>query len=85
MSWQYEALCAQTDPELFFPELQGSSYAAARKICRACPVIAQCRAYGDEVENFAVHMTGTFGYLGGETRKERITRRRQQLEKEKAA
>ena len=85
MSWQYEALCAQADPELFFPELKGSSYEVARKICRACPVIDQCRDYGDEIENFAIHMTGTFGYLGGETRKERIARRRRQLEKENAA
>lgn len=84
MSWQNKALCTQTDPEIFFPG-KGSTYEAARKICKACPVIEQCRAYSDEIENFAVHMTGTFGYLGGETRKERITRRRQQLEKEKTA
>ena len=85
MSWQYQALCAQADPELFFPELKGSSYEVARRICRACPVIDQCRAYGDKIENFAVHMTGTFGFIGGETRQERITRRQRQLEKEKAA
>lgn len=78
MSWQYEALCAQADPELFFPELKGSSYEVARRICQACPVIDQCRAYGDEIENFAVHMTGTFGFIGGESRKERIARRRKE-------
>jgi WhiB family redox-sensing transcriptional regulator len=35
------ALCAQTDPDLFFPEKNGSSD-PARRICAVCPVRAEC-------------------------------------------
>jgi hypothetical protein len=34
-------LCAQTDPELFFPDPGGSSR-AAKAVCRACPVRGEC-------------------------------------------
>lgn len=34
-AWQQYGLCAQTDPEAFFPELGGST-AAPKRICRAC-------------------------------------------------
>lgn len=37
------ALCAQTDPELFFPEPRGSAEPALR-ICRRCPVREVCLA-----------------------------------------
>lgn len=36
-----QGLCAQVDPELFFPT-QGETGAAARQVCAACPVTAQC-------------------------------------------
>ncbi len=36
-----QALCAQTDPELFFPEGGGSS-AQAKQICGVCPVKDDC-------------------------------------------
>ena len=35
--WQERALCAQTDPEAFFPE-KGGSTREAKKICQRCPV-----------------------------------------------
>lgn len=35
------ALCAQTDPELFFPE-KGGSTLSAKRICEACPVRMDC-------------------------------------------
>lgn len=41
-AWLTEALCAQTDPEVFFPE-RGSNARAAKRICLHCDVIAQCR------------------------------------------
>ena len=37
LSWQEEALCAQTDPEAFFPE-KGGSTREAKKICTGCEV-----------------------------------------------
>lgn len=45
--WMEAALCAQTDPELFFPELGGSTR-EAKSICAQCPVLARCRAYALE-------------------------------------
>lgn len=39
--WVEEALCAQTDPEAFFPE-KGGSTLAAKKVCARCPVEVEC-------------------------------------------
>ena len=35
LSWQERALCAQTDPEAFFPE-KGGSTREAKKVCVSC-------------------------------------------------
>jgi WhiB family redox-sensing transcriptional regulator len=40
-SWRAEALCAQTDPELFYPEC-GQIPHTAKRICAACPVRTEC-------------------------------------------
>lgn len=40
-TWRLSALCAQTDPELFFPE-KGGSTAQAKSICRHCEVRTAC-------------------------------------------
>lgn len=37
LGWQERALCAQTDPESFFPE-KGGSTREAKKVCLACEV-----------------------------------------------
>jgi WhiB family redox-sensing transcriptional regulator len=42
--WPDQALCAQADPETWFPE-QGEAAKVAKAICAACPVLAPCRAY----------------------------------------
>jgi WhiB family transcriptional regulator, redox-sensing transcriptional regulator len=61
--WQDHALCAETDPEVFYPE-QGASTRPAKKICRACEVRAECLAYAME--------TGQrFGIWGGLSENER--------------
>lgn len=52
-----QALCAQTDPELFFPE-QGESSAKARRICWSCPVRRECLAY-------AIENNEPYGVWGG--------------------
>lgn len=39
-----DALCAQTDPELFHPA-KGEPTAPAKRVCAACPVRAECREY----------------------------------------
>ena len=42
--WWFAGLCAQTDPELFFPET-GGSVREAKAVCAGCPVRAQCLAH----------------------------------------
>jgi WhiB family transcriptional regulator, redox-sensing transcriptional regulator len=42
--WQDRALCAQTDPEAFFPE-KGGSTREAKKICLGCEVRHECLDY----------------------------------------
>jgi len=42
--WQDRALCAQTDPEAFFPE-KGGSTREAKKVCLGCDVRAECLEY----------------------------------------
>ncbi|WP_374201676.1 WhiB family transcriptional regulator [Saccharopolyspora sp. 6M] len=39
--WYQSGLCAQTDPDAFFPE-QGQSGTAAKRICGTCPVREAC-------------------------------------------
>jgi WhiB family redox-sensing transcriptional regulator len=44
LSWQVDALCAQTDPEAFFPE-KGGSTREAKKVCLSCDVRSECLEY----------------------------------------
>jgi WhiB family redox-sensing transcriptional regulator len=45
--WQDDALCAQTDPDAFFPT-KGGSVQEALSICAACTVRQQCLDYAQE-------------------------------------
>lgn len=44
--WMEQALCTQTDPELFFPEGSANTVRAkkqkAKAVCSWCPVSAEC-------------------------------------------
>ena len=44
LSWQEKALCAETDPEAFFPE-KGGSTREAKRVCNSCDVRAECLEY----------------------------------------
>ena len=63
LGWQTDALCAQTDPEAFFPE-KGGSTRDAKKVCGACNVRAQCLEY-------ALSNDERFGIWGGMSERER--------------
>ena len=63
LSWQVDSLCAQTDPEAFFPE-KGGSTRDAKKICASCDVRAQCLEYA--LQNYE-----RFGIWGGLSERER--------------
>ncbi len=49
LGWQDRALCAQTDPEAFFPE-KGGSTREAKQVCRSCEVRAECLEYALETD-----------------------------------
>jgi WhiB family transcriptional regulator, redox-sensing transcriptional regulator len=61
--WQELGLCAQTDPEVFFPE-KGGSTKEAKRICSRCEVQAECL-------KFAVDHNEKFGVWGGLAERER--------------
>jgi WhiB family redox-sensing transcriptional regulator len=62
-SWQERALCAQTDPEAFFPE-KGGSTREAKRICSGCEVRSECLEYALEHDE-------RFGIWGGLSERER--------------
>ncbi len=61
--WAEYGLCAQTDPETFFPE-KGSSTAPAKAVCQRCPVAVECL-------EFAVRTGERFGVWGGMSERDR--------------
>lgn len=61
--WQERALCAQTDPEAFFPE-KGGSTREAKRICAGCEVRSECLEY-------ALQHDERFGIWGGLSERER--------------
>ena len=63
LGWQDRALCAQTDPEAFFPE-KGGSTREAKKVCGGCEVKAECLEYALENDE-------RFGIWGGMSERER--------------
>jgi WhiB family redox-sensing transcriptional regulator len=63
LGWQERALCAQTDPEAFFPE-KGGSTREAKKVCSGCDVRAECLDYALENDE-------RFGIWGGLSERER--------------
>jgi WhiB family transcriptional regulator, redox-sensing transcriptional regulator len=63
LAWQERALCAQTDPEAFFPE-KGGSTREAKKVCLGCEVRGDCLEY-------ALAHDERFGIWGGLSERER--------------
>jgi WhiB family redox-sensing transcriptional regulator len=57
------ALCAQTDPDAFFPE-KGQSTADAKRTCMACEVRDECLEY-------AITHGEQYGVWGGLSERER--------------
>lgn len=59
--WRIDALCAQTDPEIFFPN-KGGSTREAKSVCARCPVAQECLEY-------AVATDQRYGVWGGKGRR----------------
>ncbi len=62
-AWRLNALCAETDPEAFFPE-KGGSTREAKRVCVGCEVRAECL-------EFALRNDERFGIWGGLSERER--------------
>lgn len=73
--WHEEALCAQVDPELFFPETSGSTL-APKRVCRACPVRAECLDWV-MAQEAGIDRDHRFGVAGGLSPRERYRLARQ--------
>lgn len=71
LAWQSDALCAQTDPEAFFPE-KGGSTRDAKRICEGCEVRSACLEY-------ALQNDERFGIWGGLSERERRRLRREAI------
>lgn len=63
--WRDLALCAQADPDAFFPG-KGDPIAAARAVCRRCPVAREC------LEDALAQDEQPHGIWGGKSRRERL-------------
>lgn len=62
--WQLDGLCAETDPEIFFPVQNSSTIKQARRICDLCSVSVDCL-------NYALSRNIRSGIWGGVTENER--------------
>jgi len=62
-AWMTGGVCAQVDPELWFPE-KGGSTRQAKALCARCPVHPECLAYA------LVH-DERFGVWGGASERDR--------------
>lgn len=69
--WMRSASCAQTDPDAFHPSKRTPrrTVAAAKQLCRSCPVAGDCLTY-------ALTSREEFGIWGGLDEYERRTLRR---------
>ena len=61
--WQAFALCAEVDPEIFFPD-KGSSSAPAKRVCMGCEVRTEC------LED-ALRTGERYGVRGGKSERQR--------------
>lgn len=68
--WMADALCAETDPDAFFPDKGGSSV-EAKRVCARCPVQQECLEY-------ALTHDERFGVWGGASERERRRMRAKQ-------
>lgn len=61
--WRRDALCTQTEPEIFFPD-KGGSVEDAKSVCDLCSVREQCLEY-------ALKNGERFGVWGGKSERQR--------------
>lgn len=67
-AWQEQALCAQSDPDAWFPE-KGASSAMAKAICWRCPVQPECLEFVMHPDNADVARFGIWAGLSERDRR----------------
>lgn len=68
--WRDQALCAQTDPEVFYPD-KGGSTKEGKKVCLGCEARLECLQYAlDHQERY-----GIWGGLSERERRKLLRRR----------
>jgi WhiB family redox-sensing transcriptional regulator len=72
--WVQDALCAQTDPEAFFPE-KGGSTRDAKRICNGAPGAVGCEVR-EQCLRYSLERDERFGIWGGLSERERRKLRR---------
>lgn len=65
--WAAHAMCAQTNPDVFFPE-KGDSLAEAKRICSLCAVVPECLAWALDVESGTFSSYGVYGGVSAHDR-----------------
>jgi WhiB family redox-sensing transcriptional regulator len=74
VEWMEQGLCREVSGDMWFPESVGVAgqreAQAAIEICRACPVVLQCREYGNRFSR-------GYGIWGGVSRAARPSRVRE--------
>lgn len=79
--WTRDALCAQTDPDMFFPD-KGGDTRPAKAVCRRCPVTAECLDYaltyeaGEAGTPTSYAQVGVYGGLAPRQRRALVRARR---------
>ncbi len=72
--WQHLGRCRETDPDMFYPEGSGGGGPLhskdAKRICKACPVMMQCRQWALDTDE-------EYGIWGGLSEAERKKIRRE--------
>ena len=76
-NWRDDALCADADPEAWFPEEDNGAPTEARRICAMCPVRAECLEFA--MDN---HRIASYGIWAGTSE---YARRRLRRERKRAA
>jgi WhiB family redox-sensing transcriptional regulator len=75
--WMDDAVCRQVGVQEFFPDKgESAKVRIAKEICSACPVVAECLAFG---------INEPFGIWGGTTEVERRKIRKLQRNNSNAA
>ncbi|MFF9118337.1 WhiB family transcriptional regulator [Streptomyces massasporeus] len=68
-AWMTEALCAQADPDTWIEGLAGGGSHTAKRICGGCPVLADCGAHANRLDDYDT--TELRGVWGGRTHNQR--------------